>query len=163
LRQQLIPSAFAGSGAQVYVGGKTADEADYFHAVTSPTPYVLVFVLGLSFLLLLLAFRSLTIAAVSILLTLVFIHGAGVGHLRVPEGSRHRCVGPAELRSTGLKKPLEARVAYPGAVQSAPNRHDQVGQTGADPGFGHSVRLRAGRTGIAGYILGLDGRSGQSR
>jgi RND superfamily putative drug exporter len=91
LRQQLIPSAFAGSGAQVYVGGKTADEADYFHAVTSPTPYVLAFVLGLSFVLLLLAFRSLTIAAVSILLnllsvgaaygllTLVFIHGAGAG------------------------------------------------------------------------------------
>jgi RND superfamily putative drug exporter len=91
LRQQLIPSAFAGSGAQVYVGGKTAEEADYFHAVTSPTPYVLAFVLGLSFVLLLLAFRSLTIAAVSILLnllsvgaaygllTLVFIHGAGAG------------------------------------------------------------------------------------
>ena len=52
VRQQLIPSAFAGSGAQVYVGGQTADEADYFHAVTSPTPYVLAFVLGLSFLLL---------------------------------------------------------------------------------------------------------------
>jgi putative drug exporter of the RND superfamily len=91
LRQQLIPSAFAGSGGQVYVGGQTADEADYFHAVTSPTPYVLAFVLGLSFLLLLVAFRSLTIAAVSILLnllsagaaygllTLVFIHGAGAG------------------------------------------------------------------------------------
>ena len=52
LRQRLIPSAFAGSGVQVYVGGQTADEADYFHAVTSPTPYVLAFVLGLSFLLL---------------------------------------------------------------------------------------------------------------
>jgi RND superfamily putative drug exporter len=91
LRQQLIPSAFAGSGAKVYVGGQTADEADYFHAVSSPTPYVLAFVLGLSFLLLMLAFRSLTIAAVSILLnllsvgaaygilTLVFIHGVGAG------------------------------------------------------------------------------------
>jgi putative drug exporter of the RND superfamily len=91
LRQRLIPPAFAGSSAQVYVGGQTADEADYFHAVTSPTPYVLAFVLGLSFLLLLLAFRSLTIAAVSILLnllsagaaygllTLVFIHGVGAG------------------------------------------------------------------------------------
>ena len=91
LRQQLIPSTFAGSGAKVYVGGQTADEADYFHAVTSPTPYVLVFVLGLSFVLLMLAFRSLTIAAVSILLnllstgaaygllTLVFIHGVGAG------------------------------------------------------------------------------------
>ena len=39
-------------GGQVYVGGQTADEADYIHAVTSPTPYVLAFVLGLSFLLL---------------------------------------------------------------------------------------------------------------
>jgi putative drug exporter of the RND superfamily len=91
LRQQLIPRAFAGSSAPVYVGGQTADEADYFHAVSSPVPYVLAFVLGLSFLLLLLAFRSLTIAAVSILLnllsagaaygllTLVFIHGVGAG------------------------------------------------------------------------------------
>ena len=96
LRQQLIPLAFAGSGAKVYVGGQTADEADYFHAASSPTPYVLAFVLGLSFLLLMLAFRSLTIAAVSILLnllsagaaygllTLVFIHGVGAGNLRVP-------------------------------------------------------------------------------
>jgi putative drug exporter of the RND superfamily len=91
LRQRLIPSAFTGSSAKVYVGGQTADEADYFHAVTSPTPYVLVFVLALSFLLLMLAFRSLTIAAVSILLnllsagaaygilTLVFIHGTAAG------------------------------------------------------------------------------------
>ena len=87
LRRRLIPSLFSGSGATVYVGGQTADEADYFHAVSNPTPYVLLFVLGLSFVLLLLAFRSLMIAAVSILLnllsigaaygilTLVFIHG----------------------------------------------------------------------------------------
>ncbi len=89
LRQQLIPSAFAGSTAAVYVGGKTASTADYFSAVSKPTPYVLLFVLGLSFVLLLLAFRSLVIAVVSILLnllsvgaaygilTLVFIHGIG--------------------------------------------------------------------------------------
>src|SRR5208283_411673 len=89
LRQQLIPSAFAGSSAKVYVGGQTADTADYFHAVGKPTPYVLAFVLGISFLLLMLAFRSLVIALVSVLLnllsvgaaygilTLVFIHGVG--------------------------------------------------------------------------------------
>ena len=89
LRRQLTPSAFDESGTKVYVGGKTADTADYFHAVSSPTPYVLLFVLGLSFLLLLLAFRSIVIAAVSILLnllsvgaaygllTLVFLHGIG--------------------------------------------------------------------------------------
>ena len=41
LRRQLTPSAFDESGTKVYVGGKTADTADYFHAVSSPTPYVL--------------------------------------------------------------------------------------------------------------------------
>jgi RND superfamily putative drug exporter len=86
-----IPPLFAGSGARVYVGGKTAENVDYFDAVTSPTPYVLAFVLGLSFLLLAVAFRSLVIALVSIvlnllsvgaaygLLTLVFLHGVASG------------------------------------------------------------------------------------
>ena len=89
LRSAVIPSVFAGSHARVYVGGQTAETADYFSAVSAPTPYVLLFVLGLSFILLLLAFRSLVIALVSIvlnllsvgaaygLLTLVFIHGIG--------------------------------------------------------------------------------------
>jgi RND superfamily putative drug exporter len=89
LRQQTIPAAFAGSGVKVTVGGTTAVTADYFHAVSTPTPYVLVFVLGISFLLLLIAFRSLAVALVSILLNLlsvgaayglltaVFIHGIG--------------------------------------------------------------------------------------
>jgi RND superfamily putative drug exporter len=91
LRQSLIPAAFAGSGTTVYVGGTTAETADYFSAVSSPTLFVLLFVLGLSFIVLMLAFRSLLIAAVSILLnllsvgaaygllTLVFLHGIGAG------------------------------------------------------------------------------------
>ena len=91
LRTDLIPAAFAGSGTSVYVGGTTAETADYFSAVTSPTLFVLLFVLGLSFVVLMLAFRSLVIAAVSILLnllsvgaaygllTLVFLHGIGAG------------------------------------------------------------------------------------
>lgn len=89
LRTNLIPAAFAGSGTSVYVGGTTAETADYFSAVSSPTLFVLLFVLGLSFVVLMLAFRSLVIAAVSILLnllsvgaaygllTLVFLHGIG--------------------------------------------------------------------------------------
>ena len=91
LRSAVIPSIFAGSRARVLVGGQTAETADYFSAVSAPTPYVLLFVLGLSFILLLVAFRSLVIALVSILLnllsvgaaygllTLVFIHGVGAG------------------------------------------------------------------------------------
>jgi uncharacterized membrane protein YdfJ with MMPL/SSD domain len=91
LRAHVIPAVFAGSGARVYVGGTTAENADYFDAVTNPTPWVLLFVLGLSFVVLTVAFRSLMVALVSILLnllsvgaaygllTLVFLHGVAAG------------------------------------------------------------------------------------
>jgi len=89
LRAHGIPAAFAGSSAKVYVGGATAEDIDYFDAVTNPTPYVLLFVLGLSVVLLTVAFRSIVVALVSIvlnllsvgaaygLLTLVFLYGDG--------------------------------------------------------------------------------------
>jgi uncharacterized membrane protein YdfJ with MMPL/SSD domain len=84
-------AALGGTGAGVYVGGHTAEEADYYAAATHPTPYVLAFVLGLSLILLTIAFRSLAVAAVSIvlnllsvgaaygLLALVFLRGVGNG------------------------------------------------------------------------------------
>ena len=87
--RDMLPAALAGTGATAYVGGDAAQNADYFDAVTTPTPAVLAFVLGLSFVVLLVAFRSLVIAMVSIvlnllsvgvaygLLTLVFLHGLG--------------------------------------------------------------------------------------
>ena len=93
LRKHVLPAAFAGTGARVFVGGKTAENADYFDAVTNPTPYVLAFVLGLSFIVLTIAFRSLVVALVSILfnllsvgaayglLTLVFLDGKGAALL----------------------------------------------------------------------------------
>jgi uncharacterized membrane protein YdfJ with MMPL/SSD domain len=91
LRKNVIPSMFGASGAQIYVGGITAENVDYFDAVTKPTPYVLLFVLGLSFVLLTVAFRSIVVALVSVLLnllsvgaaygllTLVFLYGDGAG------------------------------------------------------------------------------------
>jgi putative drug exporter of the RND superfamily len=80
LRSKLIPSVFADSGAKVYVGGITAENVDYFDAVTNPTPYVLLFVLGLSFVLLTIAFRSIVVALVSVLLNLLSV-GAAYGLL----------------------------------------------------------------------------------
>jgi RND superfamily putative drug exporter len=91
LRAHLIPGILRSSGAKVYVGGITAENVDYFDAVTNPTPYVLLFVLGLSFVLLTVAFRSVVVALVSVLLnllsvgaaygllTLVFLDGHGAG------------------------------------------------------------------------------------
>jgi RND superfamily putative drug exporter len=91
LRANVIPAAFAHTEVRAYVGGKTAETVDYFDAVTNPTPYVLAFVLGLSLVVLTIAFRSLVVAVLSIalnllsvgaaygLLTLVFVHGVGSG------------------------------------------------------------------------------------
>ena len=80
LRAHLIPSILGGSGAKIYVGGITAENVDYFDAVTNPTPYVLLFVLGLSFILLTVAFRSIVVALVSVLLNLLSV-GAAYGLL----------------------------------------------------------------------------------
>jgi uncharacterized membrane protein YdfJ with MMPL/SSD domain len=80
LRSQVIPSVFADSDVKVYVGGITAENVDYFDAVTNPTPYVLLFVLGLSFVLLTIAFRSIVVALVSVLLNLLSV-GAAYGLL----------------------------------------------------------------------------------
>ena len=81
LRRHLIPSLFADHQAtHVYVGGDTAENVDYFDAVSNPTPYVLLFVLGLSFVLLTVAFRSIVVALVSVLLNLLSV-GAAYGLL----------------------------------------------------------------------------------
>jgi uncharacterized membrane protein YdfJ with MMPL/SSD domain len=91
LRSDVIPAAFSGTGAQVYVGGTTAEEIDYFDVMDRWLPIVFVFVLGLSFLLLTVAFRSVVVSATAIamnllsvgaaygLLVLVFVKGVGNG------------------------------------------------------------------------------------
>jgi RND superfamily putative drug exporter len=93
LRSTLIPQAFRGTDARVVVGGDTADNVDYIDAMNAWLPIVFVFVLGLSFVILTVVFRSIVIAATSIVLNLlsvgaayglvvlVFLHGVGSGLL----------------------------------------------------------------------------------
>jgi uncharacterized membrane protein YdfJ with MMPL/SSD domain len=93
LRSTLIPQAFKGTDARVVVGGDTADNVDFIDAMNSWLPIVFAFVLGLSFVLLTIVFRSIVIAATSIalnllsvgaaygLVILVFKHGIGTGLL----------------------------------------------------------------------------------
>jgi uncharacterized membrane protein YdfJ with MMPL/SSD domain len=93
LRSTLIPQAFRGTNTHVVVGGDTADNVDYIDAMNNWLPIVFVFVLGLSFVLLTVVFRSIVIAATSIalnllsvgaaygLVILVFRHGIGSGLL----------------------------------------------------------------------------------
>jgi putative drug exporter of the RND superfamily len=93
LRSTLIPHAFTGTDTQVLVGGDTADNVDYIDAMNAWLPWVFAFVLGLSFVLLATAFRSIVVAATSMVLNLlsvgaayglvvlVFLHGIGSGLL----------------------------------------------------------------------------------
>jgi RND superfamily putative drug exporter len=62
------------------VGGATAEQVDYFSAVTDPAPLVFAFVLGLTFVLLTVAFRSVAIAGMAIFLNLLSV-GAAYGLL----------------------------------------------------------------------------------
>jgi uncharacterized membrane protein YdfJ with MMPL/SSD domain len=80
LRADVIPSVFAGTQARVLVGGRTAEQIDYFDSVSNPAPYVFVFVLCSTFVLLTIAFRSLTVAATAIVLNLLSV-GAAYGLL----------------------------------------------------------------------------------
>ena len=89
LREEVIPQAFAGSEAEAYVGGDTAEDIDYYDVMNTWLPIVIVFVLGLSFVLLTIAFRSIVVPATAIamnllsvgaaygLLVLVFVKGVG--------------------------------------------------------------------------------------
>ena len=78
LRNDLIPEAFAGSDAQVYVAGGTAGTIDFTDKMVRSAPYVFGFVLGLAFLLLLVMFRSIVIPVKAIVLNLLSV-GAAYG------------------------------------------------------------------------------------
>jgi RND superfamily putative drug exporter len=78
LRSTLIPQAFDGSGASVYVTGQTAGNLDYIDIVNRYFPWVVALVLTLSFLLLLVAFRSIVIPLKAILMNLLSV-GAAYG------------------------------------------------------------------------------------
>ena len=83
LRNTLIPNAFEGVDPEeytIYVGGSTAEIVDSVESVNESFPYVIGLVLLLSLLLLLFAFRSVTIPVASIVMNLLSV-GASYGLL----------------------------------------------------------------------------------
>ncbi len=91
LRTDTIPAALAGTGAVAYVGGATAAFEDISARIFERIPWFLLFVVGITFLILTMAFRSVVIAVKAALttilscaasfgiLTLVFQQGYGMG------------------------------------------------------------------------------------
>jgi putative drug exporter of the RND superfamily len=80
LRDDIVPAAFAAAGVRAYVGGGTSNNIDFFAVTNGYTFIVFAFVLGLSFILLTVAFRSIVIPLKSILLNLLSV-GAAYGLL----------------------------------------------------------------------------------
>jgi len=98
LRDSYIPDAFSGTEATVLVGGDTAWNKDGFDIINRYLPIVIALVLGMSFLLLTVAFRSIVVALKAIvmnllsvgaaygLLVVVFQQGVGAGVLGFRQG-----------------------------------------------------------------------------
>jgi RND superfamily putative drug exporter len=71
LRSQVIPPAVAGSHLVVYVGGNTAIFSDFSHVLGSKLPIFVGVIVGLSFLLLVVVFRSLVIPVTAAIMNLL--------------------------------------------------------------------------------------------
>jgi RND superfamily putative drug exporter len=78
LRDEVAPRLFGAVDGSVYVTGETAFSADFFTLVDQWTPIVFAFVLGLSFILLLVVFRSIVVPIKAILMNLLSV-GAAYG------------------------------------------------------------------------------------
>jgi RND superfamily putative drug exporter len=103
LRTTMVPAAFAGvQGVQVLVGGNTAFFTDFLDVTNNYQWIVLAFVLGLSFILLTVVFRSIVVPLTAIVMnllsvaaaygavTLVFQKGAGIGFFNAVGFQFHR-------------------------------------------------------------------------
>jgi putative drug exporter of the RND superfamily len=80
LRTEVVPESFAGAEAEVLIGGDTAMELEYHDAMDTWLLRVFAFVLGLSFILLTIAFRSIIVPATAIVMNLLSV-GATYGLL----------------------------------------------------------------------------------
>ena len=107
LRSEAVPRAFGGVDAQVYVGGDTAEELDYHNTVNFWLPLVLLFVLGLSFLLLTIAFRSIVVPATAIVMILLSVGAAyGLLVLVFQQGIGNELLGLSEAETIDAWVPL---------------------------------------------------------
>src|SRR5262249_51062001 len=78
LQHQVLPSLEnqVGGGVQLTLGGVAAEDRDFVHAVYGKFPYVLAFVILLTFVLLMRAFRSVFLAVKAVILNLISLPAA---------------------------------------------------------------------------------------
>jgi putative drug exporter of the RND superfamily len=107
LRERHVPLAFPRGDANVYVTGETAEIVDYREVMERWLPVVFVFVLGLSFVLLTVAFRSLVVPVKAILLNLLSVGAAyGAVVLVFQEGVGNEVLGFPQVDAIEAWLPL---------------------------------------------------------
>ena len=140
LRSDLIPDAFDETSTSVLVGGATARNVDYSDVINQWLPLVLIFVLGLSFLLLTVVFRSVVLSASAAvfnllsvgaaygLLVLVFQHGIGADLLGFRQVERVEAWVPLFLFSVLFALSMDYHVFLLSRIRE---RYAQTGNTDA--------------------------------
>lgn len=107
LRGEIVPEVFDGSGVEVLVTGAAAEGFDYVRLNEDWRPIVFAFVLGLSFILLTIAFRSLVVAAKAIVLNLLSVAAAyGLLTAVFVEGIGNEIFGFAQVEAIEAWLPL---------------------------------------------------------
>lgn len=136
LRDQHVPAAFNGVPATVLVGGVSAATADVFAITDRYTPVVFAFVLGFSFIILMLVFRSIVIPIKAVamnllsvgmaygLLVLVFQKGVGADLLRFQRAEVIDAWIPLFLFSILFGISMDYHVFLLGRIRE---RYDQTG------------------------------------
>jgi RND superfamily putative drug exporter len=107
IRTEYIPATFGGTAAKAMVTGEPAFMLDYNQITSDYTPIIFTFVLALSFIVLLLAFRSIVIPATAIIMNLLSV-GASYGLIVLvfQKGVLHEFLGFTQVASIETWLPL---------------------------------------------------------
>jgi RND superfamily putative drug exporter len=78
MRNEYITQAFDGTSTRIFVTGDSAFMVDFNQTTDTYTPYIFIYVLALSFIILLFAFRSVVISTTAIIMNMLSV-GAAYG------------------------------------------------------------------------------------
>jgi uncharacterized membrane protein YdfJ with MMPL/SSD domain len=161
LREDVIPATIGGTpGTQVNVTGMTAGSKDFNDTMIARLPLVFGFVLGLTFLLLLVTFRSLVIPIKAIVLNLLSVGAAyGVLKLVFQDGHGESLLGFESIGGITSWLPLFLFVILFGLSMDyhvfivSRIREAVVGGMSTDKAIGHGIKQTAGVVTSAAVVM----------
>ncbi len=165
LRSDIVPQAVGDGGTRVYVTGNTAGVVDYLGFFDTWMPVALAVVLSLSFVLLLVAFRSVVIPAQAIvmnllsvgaaygLMVLVFQKGVGAGLLGLTQVETIEAWVPLFLFSLLFGLSMDYQVFLLSRIKE---RYDETGDTreAVARGLGRTAGIITGAAAIMVCVFG---------